>query len=54
MIIVYLICLFLYFLPTIIAANRKNKFTKSIFIINLFFGWTVIGWILAMAMAFAA
>ncbi len=35
----------LYFLPTIIAvsANRKNK--VAIFALNLFLGWTFIGWV---------
>jgi hypothetical protein len=41
----------LYFLPTIIAAVRKHPSTGSIAVINFFFGWTVIGWILALAKA---
>lgn len=40
-----------YFLPTIIAWARKNH-AMSIFLTNLFFGWTVIGWVVALVMAF--
>lgn len=32
-----------YFLPTIVAANRGHKVT-GILLLNLFFGWTGIGW----------
>lgn len=33
----------MYFLPTIIAANRGHE-VAGILLLNLFFGWTVIGW----------
>jgi hypothetical protein len=41
----------LYFLPTIIAKMREVSSVGSVFVINLFFGWTLIGWVIAMAMA---
>jgi hypothetical protein len=41
----------LYFLPTIIAANRKVSSVGSIAVINTFLGWTLIGWVVALAMA---
>ncbi len=34
----------LYFLPTIIAANRGHS-VAGILLLNLFLGWTGIGWI---------
>ena len=34
----------LYFLPTIVASNRGHHVT-GILLLNLFFGWTGIGWI---------
>jgi hypothetical protein len=34
---------FFYFLPTIVAANRGHG-VAGILLLNLFFGWTVIGW----------
>ncbi len=39
----------LYFLPTLIARNKHNA--NSVAVINLFLGWTFIGWIIALAMA---
>jgi hypothetical protein len=34
----------LYFLPTIIASHRGHEVT-GVLLLNLFFGWTGIGWI---------
>jgi hypothetical protein len=39
----------LYFLPFIIAASRRHPQSAPIFIINFFFGWTFIGWVVALA-----
>ena len=41
--IILLIGAFLYFVPTIVAASRKVRNGASVFIINLFLGWTLIG-----------
>jgi hypothetical protein len=41
----------LYFLPTIVATSRKVTNTGSVFVINLLLGWSVIGWVVALAMA---
>jgi hypothetical protein len=42
----------LYFLPTIIAWHKPE--VMGIFIVNLLFGWTVIGWFIALIWACAA
>lgn len=39
----------IYFLPVIIGRNKKNS--KAIFVLNLFLGWTFIGWIIALIWA---
>jgi len=39
----------LYFFPAIVARDKHNA--SSVFVINLFFGWTLIGWVIALAMA---
>lgn len=39
----------LYFLPAVIARKKRNA--SSVFVINLFLGWTLIGWVVALAMA---
>ena len=43
---------FLYFLPTLIAELRGHDSKIAIFIINLIFGWTFVGWIIAFIMSF--
>ena len=40
----------LYFLPTIVAANRGHGIAL-ILLLNLFFGWTVIGWFIMLVWA---
>lgn len=39
----------IYLLPWIIAASRSHPQVAPIFIINLFLGWTLIGWVLTLA-----
>jgi len=46
-----LILIGLYFLPTIIAAVRHVPNVGSVVVINLFLGWTLVGWVVALAMA---
>jgi hypothetical protein len=41
----------LYFLPAIIAAARHTHNATGIVLLNLFFGWTVVGWFVALLMA---
>ena len=38
----------IYFIPGIIAINRNHKNIVAIILINLFFGWTFIGWFIAL------
>lgn len=40
-----------YFLPTIIAILRRSSGTAGIFVLNLFLGWTFIGWIVSLIWA---
>jgi Superinfection immunity protein len=40
-----------YFLPSIVALARNKRDTTSIFILNLFLGWTAIGWVIALVWA---
>lgn len=41
----------MYFLPTIIAAVRSKRDVVSIAVLNIFLGWTLIGWIIALVWA---
>lgn len=40
-----LLLLIMYFLPTIVANKRKHKNVTAIFCLNLFAGWTFLGWV---------
>ena len=40
-----------YLLPTIIASLRKHHQIASIAVVNLFLGWTLLGWVAALAWA---
>ncbi len=42
----------LYFLPTIIGRHKAD--VTGIFLVNLLFGWTVIGWFIALIWACSA
>jgi Superinfection immunity protein/zinc-ribbon domain len=42
----------LYFLPAIIGRHKRDA--TGIFLVNLLFGWTVIGWIIALIWACAS
>lgn len=50
-IIGFIISLVIYFVPTIVAALRHHRNTLAIFLVNLFFGWTFIGWVGALVWA---
>ncbi len=41
----------LYFVPLIVAVVRKVPNVGSVGVINFFLGWTLIGWVVALAMA---
>lgn len=46
-----LLILFLYFSPSIAAGVRGHEKTSGIVVLNLFLGWTFIGWVIAMVWA---
>ena len=43
----------LYFLPTIVAHRRKKVNVAAITALNVFAGWTLVGWIVALVWAFS-
>jgi hypothetical protein len=47
-IILFILSLALYFLPTIVAVVRKKRNALAIFLLNLFLGITFIGWVVAL------
>lgn len=49
-----LVCLALYFLPTLIAFGRHLYSRGGILMLNLFLGWTFFGWVVALIWAVTA
>ncbi|MFD7431959.1 superinfection immunity protein [Streptomyces sp. NPDC059818] len=45
------IILFVYFVPTIVAFTRGVPNKGSVLVVNLFLGWTLVGWVVSLAMA---
>jgi len=41
----------LYFVPTVVAAMRDCKAAGGIAVVNIFLGWTFVGWVVALAWA---
>ena len=52
LIFIYGIGVFIYFLPSIMG--WKTKYASGILILNLFLGWTILGWIGALIWAVSA
>ena len=50
-IVMTLIIMLVYFLPTLIALWAQNINTLAIFLLNLFLGWTGLGWIISIIWA---
>lgn len=47
------ISLVIYFAPAVIAWHRRHPYQASILVVNLFLGWTLLGWVGSLAWAFA-
>lgn len=41
-----------YFIPSFVADHRDHHNEKAIFVLNLFLGWTGLGWVLSLVWAF--
>ncbi len=52
--IIFLACVSAYLLPAIIAANRGHRQKIAILVLNIFLGWTFLGWIGALVWASTA
>ncbi len=51
LILIGVVALLLHFLPTFVAGSRHANNFWWIFLVNLFFGWTLIGWVVALIWA---
>jgi Superinfection immunity protein len=54
MLLMIAIVLAIYLLPTIIGAKRGVRYVQALCIVNLFTGWTIVGWFGCIIWALAA
>ena len=52
--VVFVGVLFIYFIPTLVANDRKHHNATAIFVTNLLLGWTFIGWVAALVWSYTA
>lgn len=50
----WFILLLIYLYPYIVSVLRKHRNSTYILILNLFFGWTLIGWVVSLVWAFTS
>lgn len=46
------IFLMVYFIPSFVAFNRKHSYKLGILLLNIFLGWTLVGWVAALVWCF--
>ena len=44
-------CFCIYFLPAIVACRRNHRQAAAIILLDLFLGWSLIGWVAALVWA---
>lgn len=49
--VIFLIILCLYLFPSIIASNRRHNNASAITVLNIFLGWTFLGWVISLVWA---
>lgn len=47
--VVFFVAVIIYFLPALIASTRTHPNSSSIMLLNVFLGWTLIGWVVSLA-----
>jgi hypothetical protein len=48
LILVIILCFVVYFIPTVVSALRHKRNTVPLFLVNLFLGWSGIGWLVVL------
>jgi hypothetical protein len=51
--VVVMLCLFLYFLPSVISFKRHVRSRVQVLILNLVLGWSLLGWFIVLVWAFS-
>ena len=45
------VLLYIYFIPSVVATKRQHSNRLAINILNIFLGWTFLGWVIALIWA---
>lgn len=48
LLVIFLVFALIYFYPSIVAYYRKHRQTQAIITLNIFLGWTFVGWVAAL------
>lgn len=51
--LIVIIVFLIYFFPAVIASSRGHHNSVSLFLANLFLGWTFIGWVVCLVWSFS-
>ena len=51
LLLIYFACIIIYLIPTLVASHRQHHNIGAIAVLNIFLGWTFLGWVIALAMA---
>jgi hypothetical protein len=49
--LILVLAITVYWAPTMVAVLRHAPHFGSVLVVNLFLGWTLVGWVVALAMA---
>jgi hypothetical protein len=52
--VVMALCMGVYFVPSIVASKRNHKNFTSILLLNIFLGFSLIGWVIALVWSTSA
>jgi len=50
-VVIFILLLFLYLIPTMVACNNKKENATAICVVNVLLGWMLIPWVLALCWA---
>ncbi|MDR1939344.1 MAG: superinfection immunity protein [Clostridiales bacterium] len=52
-IVTFIASIFVYFIPTVIALSRNHRNKVGVILLNIFLGWTFVGWIVSLVWSFS-
>jgi hypothetical protein len=52
--VVMSLCIFIYFIPAYVASKRNHKNFTPILLLNIFLGFSLVGWVIALVWSTSA